>query len=388
MKILVLGAYHSSNLGDPVICDCVADSLRRRFPEAEVCCHDLIRRTAPAPGQESPMQAGRKTHLRRKLRFWVTEHTPFDASLRWERYRLKKHAEYLDHLCAQDWDLAVVAGGQLLMDSYALFLAHAIEALTRRRVPVICNALGVGPSCSDAVCARLGAALAPSCVRQISCRDDAALAQKRYAPGKEICETADPALYAGRTYGVARDTESKTVGLGILFPGFTPKAQTLAFWQGVIRGLEAKQTPWQMFTNGDPLDLSYAREIVASMPELRGKEAELIRPRDIKPGDLVRTVAGYGGVIAARLHSNILAAALDIPAVAVVWDDKLPAFYEKIGRPGRCVTVDTDADTVLQTLGEAQQNGYDAALVESLRQDAEAMLLEAAERALYGEVQP
>ena len=387
MKILVLGAYHSSNLGDPVICDCVADSLRRRFPEAEVCCHDLIHRALPALGQVSPMSAGRKTHLRRKLRFWVTEHTPFDASLRWETYRLKKHSEYLDNLCAQGWDLAVVAGGQLLMDSYALFLAHAIEQLTARDVPVICNALGVGPSCSGAVCARLGAALAHPRVTHISCRDDVALTQKRYAPGKDIHGTTDPALYAGWTYGVARDTERKTVGLGILFPGFTPEKQTLAFWQGVIRGLEAKQTPWQMFTNGDPLDLSYAREILASMPELQGREAELIRLRDIKPGDLVRTVAGYGGVIAARLHSNILAAALDIPAVAVVWDDKLPAFYEKIGRPGRCVTVDTDADTVLRILGEAQQNGYDAALVESLRQDAETMLLEAAERALYGEVQ-
>ena len=52
MKILVLGAYHSPNLGDPVICDCVADILRRRYPEAEVCCHDLVNRKPPQPVQE------------------------------------------------------------------------------------------------------------------------------------------------------------------------------------------------------------------------------------------------------------------------------------------------------------------------------------------------
>ena len=386
MKILVLGAYNSPNLGDPVICDCVADILRRRYPEAEACCHDVLDRQPPRPGQETPLRAGRKNHLRRKLRFWVTSHTPLDASLQRELRGVQNHAAYLDNLCNQSWDLAVVAGGQLFMDSYALFVAEAARRLTERGVPVICNALGIGPSCSKAVCAKLGAALAHPLVTHISCRDDAALAQQRYAPGKPIHPTTDPALYADRAYGVRRDAESQTVGLGVLFPGFTPAKETLRFWQGVIRALEARRIPWQMFTNGDPLDLSYARAVLASMPELRGREAELIRPCDTKPGDLVRTIAGYDSLIAARLHSNIIAASLDIPAVAVVWDQKLPAFYAKLGCPERCHGVDAPAEAVLNSLMKARQQGYDRALVEAQRREAEAMLLRAADAALNREV--
>lgn len=388
MKILVLGAYNSPNLGDPVICDCVADALRRRYPEAQVCCRDLLNRQPPVPGQETPLRAGRRTHLRRKLRFWVTAHTPLDASLRRECRRVRGSAAYLEALCSQHWDLAVVAGGQLFMDSYALFVADALRRLTERGVPVLCNALGVGPSCSKAVCARLGEALRHPLVTHISCRDDAALAARRYAPGKPIHPTADPALYAHRTYGVQRDADSQTLGLGLLFPGFTPKKDTLRFWQELIRALEARQIPWQIFTNGDPLDLSYARAVLTSMPELRGREAALIRPCDTRPGDLVRTISGYGAIIAARLHSNIIAASLGIPALAVVWDPKLPAFYAGLGCPERCFGVDAPAEALLQGLEEARRRGYDCALVDARRQEAEALLLRAAEAALNREVQP
>lgn len=387
MKILVLGAYNSPNLGDPVICDCVADTLRRHYPEAEICCRDLLDRQPPQPGQDTPLRAGQKTHLRRKLRFWVTKHTSFDASLRRELRRVQYHGAYLNDLCGQSWDLAVVAGGQLFMDSYALFVEAVIRRLTNQGVPVICNAVGIGPSCSESVCARLGAALKHPLVTHISCRDDAALAETRYHPGKPIHSTTDPALYADRTYGVRRDPESQTVGLGVLFPGFTPARETLRFWQDVIRALEARQIPWQMFTNGDPLDLSYVRAILASMPELQGGEEAVIRPCDTKPGDLVRTLAGYGSIIAARLHSNIIAVSLNIPAVGVVWDQKLPAFYAKLGCAERCCGVETSAEAVVDNLLNAQRQGYDRSRVENQRQAAETMLLHAVEAALNRETQ-
>ena len=52
MHILILGAYCSCNLGDGVICECVAEQLRADFPGAEITIRDLIRRDRLAPRGE------------------------------------------------------------------------------------------------------------------------------------------------------------------------------------------------------------------------------------------------------------------------------------------------------------------------------------------------
>lgn len=46
MRILVLGVYYASNLGDAVICDCVADRLMRAFPGAQIDLKDVKNRHA------------------------------------------------------------------------------------------------------------------------------------------------------------------------------------------------------------------------------------------------------------------------------------------------------------------------------------------------------
>ena len=46
MKLLVLGWYYSSNLGDAVICDCVADMLRSHYPQAQICIRDIVGHSA------------------------------------------------------------------------------------------------------------------------------------------------------------------------------------------------------------------------------------------------------------------------------------------------------------------------------------------------------
>ena len=43
MKLLVLGAWRSCNLGDSVICRCVEARLRSRFPQAQIILADLSR---------------------------------------------------------------------------------------------------------------------------------------------------------------------------------------------------------------------------------------------------------------------------------------------------------------------------------------------------------
>lgn len=53
--------------------------------------------------------------------------------------------------------------------------------------------------------------------------------------------------------------------------------------------------------------------------------------------NLIKTVTGFGGIIAFRMHSQIVAASYGIPIFGFVWDDKIRDFYTKIGMPSNCI---------------------------------------------------
>ena len=60
----------------------------------------------------------------------------------------------------------------------------------------------------------------------------------------------------------------------------------------------------------------------------------------LSPRQLVETIAGFAGVISGRLHANIIAYALNVPSIGLVWNDKLQIFGTKIGHPERFVCPD------------------------------------------------
>lgn len=378
MHILILGAYCSCNLGDAVICRCVERQLRAAYPQAEITLRDVIRRDRLASGgvPSETMLLRRRilADTRRRL-----ARVGIDRIAPREERRLKANLSHLEEVCAGVYDAVVVAGGQLFMDGYACFLAFCTERFQERNIPVFFNACGVGPAMSKKVTARLSGALSLPCVRHISCRDQTALAQARYVPAVEIQSAVDPALAAARLLGVEREKHADTLGLGVLYPnGFSMKA-ALKFWRGILSELECRGEKWQLFTNGDPADIVFARKLLDTMPQLKGREG-LIRPADREPEALVRAIAGYKGLISFRLHSHIIAASLDIPTAAVVWDDKLPSFFEKLGCPERCVTLATPASQVLSVLENAGEQGYDRSLLDSLSAGAEAQLVDALQK--------
>lgn len=355
MHILILGAYCSCNLGDSVICQCVAEQLREWFPEARITIRDMIVRDRLAP-KTMPQE----TMLRRRQLFTQAKRKlaslGVDRILPREETRVAANLAHLDEICAGDYSLAIFAGGQLFMDGYALFLEACVERLGRRGIPVIFNACGLGPCHSRAIRKRLRRTLLGGNVLAISCRDGASRMEALLGTACAV-ETADPALEAGRLLKI-RKQPSDTVGLGVMYPNAVPYGRSLALWQRIIRELERRGEKWQLFTNGDPADEVFARRLCASMPELAGR-SDLIAPRCVTPEELVQTVAGYKGIISYRLHSQIIAVSLDIPTAALVWDDKLPVFFSKIGRPERCFPVKSGAEAVVDGLWAAAREGYD-----------------------------
>ena len=385
MNILVLGAYNSCNLGDAVICECVAHMLQKRFPEAHITIKDFIHRNRLIPRREPDVHSMKKRRIHSSIRRIIIGIYPGEWDVRREKKRVESNISQIEQVCRMETDLVVVAGGQLFMDRYALFLEAYLTKFADRGIPVIINACGTGPNMSKEIAIRLKATLMHPGVKKISCRDDVDLVNGCYlAAGKKADATFDPALAAWQIYSSVDLEQSKSgcIGLGVKEPNGKEYKKTITFWQNIIRLLEKRGIRWQFFTNGDPIDKAFARAVIHTLPELKERENELLRPCDIRPEELVETIKSYDGLISFRLHSHIIAAALNIPTVAVVWDEKLLYFFEKIGCPERCVTIKHSPQKVFAIFERACKEGYDIDRIRHQEDVAAKWLLEAVEEVM------
>ena len=61
----------------------------------------------------------------------------------------------------------------------------------------------------------------------------------------------------------------------------------------------------------------------------------------------------------------------------MVWSEKLPFFFEKIGHKERCLSVKDRPETVLAALARAKEEGYDRNLIREQASFAEDQLVRA-----------
>lgn len=383
MKILVLGLYYSANLGDAVIGDCVRAQLEAAFPDAQVEIGDFLGRTSFDRGPEPSLETLQDQRRHGRLRRLASRFTPSDRVLRQEEKQLRRHLPAIREMCARPYDLVVIAGGQVFMDSLALYAAEYVRGFAARNVPVIFNACGTGPAVSRGIRSRLSDALALPQVKSISCRDDASLVTRRYLRGgRTAVPVSDPALACADVYRVQRDPAAQEIGLGIMFADSLPTERTTRFWIRLIAALEKRGLPWRFFINGSPRDLVYARTVYEKLPNRTEPFSTRLAPVPETPEELVSLIAGFRSIISFRLHSHIIAAALDVPSVAVLWDDKLNAFFQSLTYPERCLSARAGSEKVLDALAEAERTGYDRSRIDEIRHRSEAELLRAVREAL------
>lgn len=364
MKILVLGAYESNNLGDAVICECVAHIIKEHFPDASIFIRDLLSRVREKNTRPADLAVMKKNQFKSRIGHMISKYTFFDLVYRQQQNRLNSFLPYLEDLCTPDYDLVVFAGGQMFMDTYALFLNYCVQRFKGKQTPVLFHACGTGPFYSSRIRKILADTLASENVSYISCRDDvASVCRLLKEKQKTILDTYDSALSSAGVYGLKKDPDSSTVGLGIMYPNTLNTEKVLTFWQNMIRRLDEKSIKWKLFTNGAAGDDAFARKLLSSMPKYKGQESIYLAPRDTEPQELVHTISQFSGLISFRLHSHILAASLDIPSVAIVWDHKLPLFFEKIQHPERCFHIGDPAEQIIAGLEQSMTSGYDRTLL-------------------------
>ncbi|MDO4619591.1 MAG: polysaccharide pyruvyl transferase family protein [Lachnospiraceae bacterium] len=409
MNTLILGVLNSTNLGDPVIVRSVEYLVRRICPQDVIRTADLTGAEVPDRAQELRNEAeedGQRAEeaapaaavpsvrhlqlrsLRTAGRRWVTAHTPLDLQYRRDRERLDRdRAAMAALLDAQPTDRVIVAGGQMLMDSYALYVAALIRECEKRKIEVILNACGTGPLCSRHNKRELTQALESPCVRLVSVRDGAEKV-RGWGVHREVIETCDAALYSAEVYPEERSCKAygdeKTVGLGPIYSPFMPLKKEIRFWKKLTALLDEKQIPWVFFCNGSPEDYLIAGDILQSISTDRGQSSEELKAshllkRSTTPEELLAQERQLRGLISFRLHSHIIAASLGLPSVGLIWDQKLPGFFRQLGAEERSLRIEEGAEKVLAAYLRAEQEGPKTDAVAEMKKRS-AQILEAALR--------
>ena len=359
MNILVLGWYYSSNLGDAVLTDCTAQLLRRKYPLANIVVRDLI-------GRQNFFRNSNAT-LRGKL-FRILARLDRNGSY------VNRHRENLNRTAAGDWDMVVFAGGQLFMDSLAIYVSYLTEEFAKRQIPVFLHACGMGPTHHESIRQQLRQALNLPNVKYLSCRDDVPRLH-RLCGNERAVFAADSALWCSEVFGISPQSSRKCLGLGMIDPGSLPARKTEKFYVNLIRRLEQNGTEWKLFTNGGEADMDFARRVLRNLPELTGPEERYLCPAPQSPKELVEQIAAFESLISFRLHSHIIATSLGIPTAAMVWDDKVRLFFQSIGHEERCKTIYDSPDAVLDALAQAREVPYDQELLHAMRETSIQQLL-------------
>jgi polysaccharide pyruvyl transferase WcaK-like protein len=161
------------------------------------------------------------------------------------------------------------------------------------------------------------------------------------------------------------------IGLGIINQSILNKVSenavdiSVPFYISLIKELHTKGYKVTLFTNGDLLDdeMQYKVEV-----ELRELYKELLgavsfAKRPMTPLELCGIVAQLSGVIAHRMHANILSYSLQIPHVGLGWDSKLKSFFHFVERDAFFITPDKSTPShIADTLHEAIKIGFDKAI--------------------------
>lgn len=385
MKI-VLCHVDCANLGDAVIRECACFLLRRIFADAGI---DDVKIEMLNIGEQPPetvpyVRSQTQARILRRLK----DYAPILQSRlawRWSAHR----RDFVARECCKlkGADAIVFAGGgiiKFLRQKFHRYIDEITAWANWHRVPVLFNAVGVeGFDGIDIRCRVLKNALNRRCVKMVTTRDDEATLREKYITGGRACvrRVADPALWTPEAFGIsAHGAPDRVVGLNVIRPEifgeylYPVEAAELAdLYAGLIRRLTAAGRRVELFSNGGVRDGAFIDTLLAAHPEL-GTIVSVFRPRTAE--DLVGCIAGYERVLAVRLHAAIVATALKVPNVSLVWNDKQRFFGEAVRMSENFLgredfTVDAISHRLLAAEGWREDVAYKDSALASLRMGLE-----------------
>ncbi|MFI3260174.1 MAG: polysaccharide pyruvyl transferase family protein [bacterium] len=213
------------------------------------------------------------------------------------------------------------------------------------------------------------------CVKQITTRGDFTCLQS-YAPDKRISNISDPGIFASETYNVKKDKKSEVIGLGLIRPEIfeanknSQSVETIfKMYKDLINVMIEKKVEFKLFCNGMKKDYEFGLEV---LNELNLDVDKYMADLPKSSIELVECISQFKGIIAARMHANIIATSLDVPTVGLVWNDKMNLFAAMIDRKEFYLSEKDlmDANKIYNKLQSSIKKSYDKKKIDSLKKEA------------------
>ena len=207
----------------------------------------------------------------------------------------------------------------------------------------------------------------------ISTRDDIDMLKMHYIKQKILVEkVADPAVWIAERYKLIKKSESNIIGIGVAdYSLFTRYKTSISqeyiktFYVETASLLIQKGYKLEIFTNGLSSDNVCAIDVQRCLQTL-GFEVDVRIP--CKCEELVKIISEYKGIIATRMHSCIVAYSLDVPAIGLVWNNKLNFFGQNIGASDNYISDQfVIPNLAIERLEKAISIGYDSKTKEKFR---------------------
>lgn len=284
---------------------------------------------------------------------------------------LNRHYENI----LKDKDIVVFVGGGIFQHSY-MQLWRGIYPVARycnkNQIPVYYNAIGIEKPSIFIEQLFYKYLLNQNNVKAVTTRDDfdylnQILNKKIYR--KQIL---DPALWTNECYQVQKQ-KNDIIGIGIIRPKiFSDSEITLTplevenIFINIIGEVNKRGFKWELFCNGGEADFEFGLKLLKrlNLPE------SYIANRPLNDFELVNCIKKYRGIIAARLHANIIATSLGISALGIVWNNKLVHFSKFLKMPCAFITKENFSNDkfIVDELQKALDKGLDIKYIGKLKE--------------------
>ncbi|ELB2046850.1 polysaccharide pyruvyl transferase family protein [Vibrio parahaemolyticus] len=353
-KLVMVGYTHDTNLGDQVIADSAEYLIKKNIIDSEF---SVERFNLNYSNEFNSFKRIKRKVINKILRR-LSSSSSFDYKVGCYKRDYKNKFN--------DASAIVFAGGGMIKFKYQDCWAHIsalVDTVANKPCPIFFNAVGVeGYDQSNYKCRLLKESLNHSAIKMVTTRDDLSLLNDGYIENGDIktAQVADSAVFSSEVYGIQKKSRD-VVGLGLVRARIfkdngidLDRTQVIDLYASLISELEARGQSYQLFTNGLKSDV----DILEDLETYLGKQLNVIEPQT--PRELVELISTFKCTIAARLHACIISYSLTVPAVGLVWNNKVKMFGECIGYPERFFShQDFDANEIIDRLTLSVAEGYE-----------------------------
>lgn len=264
-----------------------------------------------------------------------------------------------------DCKLILFAGGGIIETSHyncAFYISLITKFAEQRKIPIVYNSVGFNGDFEEnnSEYQILKQCLNSTQVRYVTVRENLSEMINKYGINAKL--VSDSAVWSSETYNITKENNSDIIGINIIRPGVFnefginfSKEQLFSYYLNLLNVLDEKDCKWELFTNGNPLDETFANEIIDNLNLPVIKKAE----RPLKGYDLLKILSKYKTVFCVRMHASICSYSLKIPTLALYWNPKQKFFYENTCNSESLVTIEfTDYNEIANKLINLSQKEW------------------------------